>query len=191
MRSLLITRPQPDPVVDAARAFMEVTVRSSTAPLSDEELRDSLRSYDAIMPTLGDQFSEQVFYEVMEPKCKILANFGVGYNHIDTIAASRRAITVTNTPGAVTDATADIAMALILMSARRLGEGERLVRAGKWEGWNPMQMLGMHVTGRTVGIIGMGVRGSQLVMNIPPSGRVTAICEEANRPESTQPSARA
>ena len=162
MRKLLITRNHPAAVIDAARAFLDVTLRDSVDPLGDDELRSALRDYDAIMPTLGDAFSEQVLYDVREPKAKILANFGVGYNHIDTIAAARRGITVTNTPGAVTDATADIAMALILMSARRLGEGERLVRGGKWGGWNPMQMLGMHVTEKTVGIIGMGRIGQAI-----------------------------
>ena len=162
MRKLLITRRHPAPVIDAARTFLDVTVRDNINPLSRDELLDALRSYDAVIPTLGDAFSEQIFFEVTEPKTKILANFGVGYNHIDTIAAARRGITVTNTPGAVTDATADIAMALILMSTRRLGEGERMVRAGKWDGWNPMQMLGMHVTGKTVGIIGMGNIGQAI-----------------------------
>lgn len=162
MRTLLITRNHPAPVLDAARAFMDVTVRDSIDPLSPDELRAALRNYDAVLPTLGDMFSEQVFHDVSEPKCKILANFGVGYNHIDTAAANQRGITVTNTPGAVTDATADIAMALILMSARRLGEGERMVRAGQWVGWNPMQMLGMHITGKTVGIIGMGNIGQAI-----------------------------
>ncbi|UYV36299.1 D-glycerate dehydrogenase [Rhodobacteraceae bacterium D3-12] len=162
MRTLLITRNHPAPVLDAARAFMDVTVRDSITPLTPDELRDALRSYDAVLPTLGDMFSEQVFYDVPEPKCKLLANFGVGYNHIDTVAANRRGIAVTNTPGAVTDATADIAMALILMSARRLGEGERMVRAGEWVGWNPMQLLGLHISGKTVGIIGMGNIGQAI-----------------------------
>jgi gluconate 2-dehydrogenase len=86
----------------------------------------------------------------------------VGYNHIDVAAAQAAGVMVTNTPGAVTDATADIALALILMTARRLGEGERLVRAGRWEGWHPAQMLGTHVTGRRVAIVGMGRIGKAI-----------------------------
>ena len=162
MTKLLITRPHPAPVLDAARAICDVTLRDSVDPLSAEELRAALRDYDAILPTLGDAFSEHVFMDVPDARTKILANFGVGYNHIDTIAAARHGIAVTNTPGAVTDATADIAMTLILMSARRAGEGERMVRAGRWVGWDPMQMLGMHVTGKTVGIIGMGRIGQAI-----------------------------
>ena len=162
MKKLLVTRNHPAPVLDAARGFLDITVRDSIEPLAPDELRAALRDYDAVLPTLGDGFSEQVFADVPRPRAKILANFGVGYNHIDTAAAASRGVTVTNTPGAVTDATADIAMALILMSARRLGEGERMLRAGKWIGWNPMQLLGMHVTGKTVGIIGMGRIGQAI-----------------------------
>jgi lactate dehydrogenase-like 2-hydroxyacid dehydrogenase len=99
---------------------------------------------------------------VPSPRCRLLANFGVGYNHIDVAAASAVGIAVTNTPGAVTDATADIALTLILMTARRAGEGERLLRSGDWTGWHPTQMLGMHVTGRTVAIIGMGRIGQAI-----------------------------
>jgi gluconate 2-dehydrogenase len=86
----------------------------------------------------------------------------VGYNHIDVDAAKAAGVMVTNTPGAVTDATADIALSLILMTARRLGEGERILRAGRWEGWGPVQMLGTHVTGKRLGIIGMGRIGKAI-----------------------------
>jgi lactate dehydrogenase-like 2-hydroxyacid dehydrogenase len=97
-----------------------------------------------------------------EPRARLLANFGVGYNHIDVAAARAAGLAVTNTPGAVTDATADIALTLILMTARRAGEGERMLRAGAWTGWHPTQMLGMHVSGRTVAIIGMGRIGQAI-----------------------------
>ena len=107
-------------------------------------------------------FSAEVFEEAEGSRCRILANFGVGYNHIDVAAARAAGIAVTNTPGAVTDATADIALMLILMSARRAGEGERMLRAGRWAGWNPTQMLGTHVTGKTVGIVGMGRIGQAI-----------------------------
>jgi gluconate 2-dehydrogenase len=111
---------------------------------------------------LGDRFQADVFADVPAPRTKLLANFGVGYNHIDETAAKAAGIAVTNTPGAVTDATADIALSLILMTARRLGEGERLLRSGGWEGWHPVQMLGTHVTGKRVGIIGFGRIGKAI-----------------------------
>src|SRR6056297_1468431 len=122
----------------------------------------ALAEFDGVLPTLGDLFSAAVFAGVESPRCRILANFGVGTNHIDADAARAAGITVTNTPGVVTDATADIALMLILMSARRAGEGERMLRAGRWSGWNPTQMLGTHVTGKTVGIVGMGRIGQAI-----------------------------
>ncbi len=162
MQKLLITRQFPDRVVKAAQARFDVTLRNDTAVLTPDELRAALRDYDAVMPTLGDRFQADVFADVPQPRAKILANFGVGYNHIDAAAAKAAGVLVSNTPGAVTDATADIAMTLILMTARRAGEGERILRAGKWTGWGPTQMLGAHVTGKTVGIIGMGRIGKAI-----------------------------
>jgi lactate dehydrogenase-like 2-hydroxyacid dehydrogenase len=159
---LLITRCLPDTVVDAARARFDVTYRDDPTPLSAPDLRTALRDYDAVLPTLGDLFRADVFADVPRPRARILANFGVGYNHIDVTAARAAGLQVTNTPGAVTDATADIALTLILMTARRASEGERLLRAGKWTGWHPTQMLGTHVTGKTVGIIGMGRIGQAI-----------------------------
>mmetsp|Transcript_12801 Transcript_12801/g.20397 ORF Transcript_12801/g.20397 Transcript_12801/m.20397 type:complete len:288 (+) Transcript_12801:489-1352(+) len=131
-------------------------------PMQSDELRDALRNFDMVLPSLGDAFGSEVFTDVSAPRCKLLANFGVGYNHIDVEAAAKANVLVSNTPGAVTDATADVAMTLILMSARRAGEGERLVRAGQWKGWHPTQMLGLHVTGKTVGIAGLGRIGQAI-----------------------------
>ncbi|WP_224826600.1 D-glycerate dehydrogenase [Cognatishimia sp. MH4019] len=162
MTRVLITRKLPDTVQDAARETMEVTVRDDTLPMSPDEVTNALQNYDAVLPTLGDAFSAAAFDLVPEPRCKLLANFGVGYNHIDAEAARAAGVAVTNTPGAVTDATADIAMTLMLMVTRRASEGERMVRAGKWEGWHPTQMLGLHMTGKTVGIVGMGRIGQAI-----------------------------
>lgn len=156
MKRILLTRPLPDRVVAAARAEFEVELRDDAAPMKPGQMRAALALYDGVLPTLGDMFSAPVFDGYENPRCRILANFGVGYNHIDTAAARAVGIAVTNTPGAVTDATADIALTLMLMSARRAGEGERMVRAGAWKGWTPTQMLGLHLTGKTVGILGMG-----------------------------------
>lgn len=155
-QKLLITRRLPFRVVEAAQARFDVMLRDDHQPLTPDELRNALRDYDVVLPTLGDRFQADVFADVPQPRAKLLANFGVGFNHIDAVAARAAGVAVTNTPGAVTDATADIAMTLILMTARRAGEGERLLRAGMWGGWGPTQLLGTHVTGRSVGIVGMG-----------------------------------
>ena len=155
MTKLLIARPAPPEVHEALEGF-DVTYREDSAPLSEDEMQGALRDYDGVLATLGDRFTADVFGKVGMPRCKMLANFGVGYNHIDVDAAKAAGLQVSNTPGAVTDATADIAMTLMLMAARRAGEGERLVRSGQWSGWEPSQLLGMHLTGKTVGIVGMG-----------------------------------
>ena len=161
MKKILIARPLPDDVYAKLDGF-DVTRRPSTAPMSADEMRAALETFDGILPTLGDRFTREIFAGVTSLRCRILANFGVGYNHIDVAAAADHGVVVTNTPGAVTDATADIAMTLMLMSARRAGEGERLVRSGTWEGWHPTQMLGLHLTGKTVGIVGMGRIGQAI-----------------------------
>ncbi len=162
MRTLLVSRQLPEKVMQALAADFTVTTRDTTQPMLQNEAAKALFDYDAIVPTLGDQFTKEAFQSVPSPRCKILANFGVGYNHINVDAAHAMGIAVTNTPGAVTDATADIAMTLILMTARRAGEGERLVRSGNWAGWHPTQMLGMHLGGKTLGVIGMGRIGKTI-----------------------------
>jgi hydroxypyruvate reductase len=162
LTKILMTRPLPEKVQAAAREMFDLTVRAITTPMTEEEMRASLSDYDGVVPTLGDLYAPAIFAAVPGQRCRLLANFGVGYNHIDVAAARAAGITVTNTPGAVTDATADVALTLILMSARRAGEGERLLRAGKWEGWHPTQLLGMHLGGKTVGIVGMGRIGQAI-----------------------------
>lgn len=154
MKKLLITRRLPEANLAAARARFDVTVRDTAEGLTEADCAVALSTYDAILPTLGDQFTAKTF--AGELRCGVLANFGVGYNHIDAAAAAKAGVAVSNTPDVVTDATADIGLTLILAACRRAGEGERLVRADKWDGWGPTQMLGTHVTGKTVGIVGMG-----------------------------------
>lgn len=149
-------------VEQRARAEFDVEIRTQTTPLTPEERHRALTEFDVVVPTLGDQFDAATFAAVAAPRCKLLANFGVGFNHIDVDAASSVGVQVSNTPGAVTDATADIAMTLMLMTARRAGEGERLVRSGAWEGWHPTQMLGLHLTGKHVGIVGFGRIGEAI-----------------------------
>lgn len=162
MARVLITRPMTKPVATRAMLEFAAKLRIATTPMTHEEMVAALRDYDVVVPTLGDLFSAEVFADVPQPRCKLLANFGVGYNHIDVAAARAAGVEVTNTPGAVTDATADIALTLMLMTARRAGEGERLLRSGAWEGWHPTQMLGMHLTGKRLGVVGLGRIGDAI-----------------------------
>lgn len=156
---LLVTRPMTDRATRAIRDRFDATFRDNT-PLTEAEAATAMRDYDAIIPTLGDAFTAAAFAGA--PRCRVLANFGAGYNHIDVAAAGAAGVVVTNTPDVVTDATADIALTLILMTMRRASEGERILRAGGWTGWNPTQFLGGHVSGATLGIVGMGRIGKAI-----------------------------
>jgi len=119
------------------------------------ELGEALRGADALVPTVSDRITAQTL--AVEPlRARILANFGVGFNHIDVAAAKARGLVVTNTPDVLTDDTADDAIMLMLMVARRAGEGERHVRSGTWTGWRPTHLLGTKVSGKTLGLIGLG-----------------------------------
>lgn len=158
---LMVTRALTPAVEARVRAeFPDATFRNGAAPMTEAEAAAALASYDALLVTLGDQVRGAAFAGPL--RAKIVANFGVGYNHIDAATAKAHGITVTNTPGAVTDATADIALTLLLMSARRAGAGERFVRSGAWTGWTPTQFLGHHVTGKRVGIVGLGRIGKAI-----------------------------
>ena len=141
MYKLLITRPIPQKVIKRAQNFFDVHVRQSVIPSSKFELINALQNYDAIIAAIGDKFSKEIFESSKSPRTKIISNFGVGYDHLDLNSARQKNIQITNTPDVVTNATADIAMTLMLMTARRAGEGDRLVRSGAWKGWNPMQMI--------------------------------------------------
>lgn len=160
---ILITRAMPERIEQEARTLGDITARRETTPLTEAEVTHALQHYDAILCTLGDRFTEAAIQAAGRgPRCRLIANFGVGYNHIAADAAKAAGIAVTNTPGAVTDATADIGMTLLLMTARRAAEGERLARSGTWTGWQPTQMLGQHVSGKTISIIGMGRIGKAI-----------------------------
>lgn len=130
--------------------------------ISRDELLAGVKGADAILPILTDKVDGEVL-DAAGPQLKIVANFAVGYNNIDVPAATARKIPITNTPGVLTDTTADLTFALILSVARRMGEGERMVRARQWPGWGPMQLLGSDVYGKTLGIFGMGRIGQAVV----------------------------
>lgn len=124
-----------------------------------DELLKGVPGIDALLPILTETIDEELL-EAAGPQLKIVANYAVGYNNIDVDAATARKIPVTNTPGVLTETTADLAWALILATARRLGEGERYLRAGKWESWAPQLLLGDDIHGKTLGIFGLGRIGA-------------------------------
>ncbi len=152
---VFVTSRWPEPCETRLRELFDVTFHPGHRPLTPKELQTALREHDAVLPTVSDRLDAEVLS--VEPlRCRILGNFGVGFNHIDIEAARAGGIVVTNTPDVLTESTADIAMMLMLMAARRASEGERLLRAGQWTGWHPTQLLGTQVTGKTLGLIGFG-----------------------------------
>ena len=152
---VIVTRRWPEVVETRLKELFDVQLNEDDHPMSAEELKEALRSADAVLPTVTDPINADVLSA--EPlRCKILGNFGVGFNHIDIDAAKDRGLVVTNTPEVLTDCTADIAMLLMLSIARRGMEGDRHVRQGEWTGWRPTHMMGNKVTGKTLGMIGMG-----------------------------------
>ncbi len=152
---VLVTRAWPQEVEAEMRKRYDVTLNATDTPMTVAELQDALRNYDAVCPTVCDRITAEVL-GAQPMRAKILGNFGVGFNHIDLEAAKKAGLTVTNTPEVLTDCTADIAMTLMLMAARRAGEGERHVRTKAWTGWRPTHMISTKVTGKTLGLIGMG-----------------------------------
>lgn len=152
---VVVTRKWPKACEDVIAASFDAKLNSHDRSLSVAELQRALRSADAVFTTVTDNIDKEVLS--VEPiRAKLLANFGVGYNNIDVDAARRRELVITNTPDVLNDCTADIAMALMLMVARRAVEGDSHVRRREWTGWSPTHMMGRKVTGKTLGIVGFG-----------------------------------
>ena len=154
--TIFVTRRWPVEAEAALSQYFNPTFNTSDTPLSATEMAAGFASHDAIAPTVSDKIGADVIYAGAKSSGRLIANFGVGVNHIDLEAAAKAGIAVSNTPGVLTDATADLTMALILMLSRRAGEGERELRSGSWEGWRPTHLMGRALQGKVLGIIGMG-----------------------------------
>jgi lactate dehydrogenase-like 2-hydroxyacid dehydrogenase len=189
---VLVTRRWPAAVEAQMAATFDVDLNMADTPLSQDDFRDAMTRYDAILPTVTDKLPAAVFDT--SPRTKILANYGVGFAHIDTDAAKSHGIAVTNTPDVLSECTADIAMTLLLMTARRAGEGERELREGRWTGWRPTHLIGTKVSGATLGIIGFGRIGQAMAqrahfgfgMKIIVQNRSPVPAEVLNRYNATQ-----
>lgn len=152
---VVVTRKWPEQVEQKLQELFDVQLNEDDHQMSVAELHQALQSADALCPTVSDSISADVL-NVDSKTVKVLGSYGVGFNHIDLDAAKANKLVVTNTPEVLTDCTADLAMTLMLMAARRAGEGERHVRNKEWTGWRPTHMIGTKVTGKTLGLIGMG-----------------------------------
>ena len=152
---IIVSRKWPEEVESRMQELFDVQLNETDTPMSAGEMQDALQNADAFCPTVSDSVNAGVL-SVDNLKTRIIGSYGVGFNHIDLDTAKERGLVVTNTPEVLTDCTADLAMTLLLMTARRAGEGERHVRHKEWSGWRPTHMMGAKVTGKTLGLIGMG-----------------------------------
>ena len=152
---VLLTRRWPEAVELRLAQSYDAVFNAADEPMDRQALAQALRGFDAVCPTVTDVLDAEVLEEG-KGAVRVLGNFGVGVNHIDLDACRRLGVAVTNTPDVLTDATAEIAVLLMLMAARRAGEGERHLRGGQWTGWRPTHMMGAQVTGKTLGLIGFG-----------------------------------
>lgn len=152
--TLYLSRLLPDPVMAVVRERFRLVQEPLDALPLPSALREGLCQADIASVTLGDRIDAETIHAAT--RLKVLANYAVGYNNIDLAAAQQRGLIVTNTPDVLTDATADLTWALILATARRVVEGDALVRSGRWTGWSPTQLLGVEISGKTLGIVGMG-----------------------------------
>lgn len=152
---IIVSRAWPAEVEATLKEKYDVQLNENDVAMTKHEMKEALANCDAFLPTVTDLVDAEVLSA--EPlRAKYIGNFGVGFNHIDLDAAKARGLTVSNTPEVLTDCTADIAMTLMLTVARRTGEGERRLRSKSWTGWRPTHMMGTRVTGKTLGLIGMG-----------------------------------
>jgi glyoxylate reductase len=158
---VIVTRRLPANVEEKLAERFDVELNRADLPFDRDRLREAMGRCDVLAPSVRDRIDSELIAEAGE-RLRLVANFGAGTDNIDLPAAGARGIAVTNTPGVLTEDTADLAMALILIGPRRLGEGERNLRAGRWRGWGPTDQLGRSLTGKALGIVGMGRIGRAL-----------------------------
>jgi len=158
---VIVTRRLPDSIETRMMELFDARLNVDDEPMSREDLLDAMQRADVLVPTVTDRIDADLIEQAGD-NLRLIANFGTGVDNIDLKAAHRRGITVTNTPGVLTEDTADMTMALVLAVARRITEGERLARSGGWGGWSPTNMLGQRLWGKRLGIVGMGRIGQAL-----------------------------
>lgn len=156
---VIVTRKLPEPIEARMMELFDTRLNATDRPFTRAQLVEAVQSCDVLVPTVTDKIDAAILAQAGE-RLRLIANYGTGVDNIDVDAAYKRGITVTNTPGVLTEDTADMTMALILAVARRLVEGERLARSGEWQGWAPTAMLGRRIWGKRLGIVGMGRIGT-------------------------------
>ena len=182
---VIVTRELTDGVMRRMADLFDASLNREDRCLTRAELEAAVADTDILVPTITDRIDADLLAKA-SPRLKLIANFGVGVDHIDLHAARERKILVTNMPGVLTEDTAEMTMALILSVPRRLGEGEKLIRSGQWDGWKPSGMLGHRVNGKTLGIIGMGRIGRAVAKRAQGFGIRTIYHNRHRLPESIE-----
>ena len=158
---IILTRRLPDSVETRMRELFDAVLNEFDQPFTQAQLIDAVKTADVLVPTVTDNLNSSII-EQAGPRLRLIASFGTGVDHIDVNAAREKGITVTNTPGVLSEDTADVAMALILAVPRRIVQGDTKIRSGQWDGWSPTGMLGHRINGKRLGIIGMGSIGQAI-----------------------------
>lgn len=182
---VIVTRKLPDAIETRMMELFDTRLNTDDQPLTKAQLVEAVRSCDVLVPTVTDRVDSSVLAHAGE-RLRLIANYGNGVDNIDVEAAYKRGITVTNTPGVLTEDTADMTMALILAVSRRLVEGERIARSGEWAGWSPTAMLGHRIWGKRLGIVGMGRIGSAVARRARGFGLSVHYHNRRRAPEAVE-----
>lgn len=182
---VIVTRKLPDSIETRMAELFNVTLNLADKPLSRDELKAAVAEAHVLVPTVTDTIDADII-EAAGEKLTLIANFGAGVDHIDVAAAQKKGIVVTNTPGVLTEDTADLTMALLLSVPRRLFEGEKILRSGEWSGWTPTFLMGHRIQGKRLGIIGMGRIGRAVARRAKAFNMAVHYHNRSRLPEQTE-----
>ncbi len=182
---VIVTRKLPDSIETRMAELFDVTLNLADTPFTEAELKVAVAEADVLVPTVTDTINADIIAAAGD-QLKLIANFGAGVDHIDREAVQEKGIALTNTPGVLTEDTADLTMALLLSVPRRIFEGEKILRAGNWSGWTPTFLMGHRIQGKRLGIIGMGRIGRAVARRAKAFNMAVHYHKRTRLPEQTE-----